>query len=245
MSSYSVYDPNARDDALQRLMDLSAARKSFNDKMFARAEEERLKQQNLAENQQKNNLGSAWGMLGTGAALGTMFAPGIGTAIGAGAGLLLGGAMEMHNRKDYAKAMGEKGYSTGDAFKNTFGRAPTMAEIPALVGGVSAVGGIVAHAGAQQMNQQEQIRNWSASANMANTAGGYMPGSGQYADSLNPVGAPQVPMGHGPSMDYSGGPQMNGVGSQLTPPANPAYPSLQPTYDASQWDVLNDQPRRR
>lgn len=180
MSTYSVYSPQqGREEAYQRLMDLSAARQKFTDEMFRRAEEERKKQEHLQLSVQREGMGSVWGTVGQGAMIGAgigSMLPGGGTLagglIGAGAGFLLGTGMEMHNRKKFENEWaGRKKYDMKDAFTDTFSRAPNMGEFQGLLGGAAATAQGLAHA-PQQMDSGQLAENTQLDFNNARAHAG-------------------------------------------------------------------------
>ena len=142
-----------------RYMALAAARAKYATHMYAMAagEQARLQQEQDAANEQ--GLGSMWGSAAQGAMAGTMIGgPGLGTAIGAGAGLLFGGAAEVQNRKAYHQGRGED-YGTFAAIGDTIGRAPNLQEVGT---GLGAAPGIAGSMRQQTMDQDRKkfLEEW-------------------------------------------------------------------------------------
>jgi hypothetical protein len=137
-----AYDPNGwkinRDLGLQRLAALAQGRQAFADAEYRKQKE---KEQELLEKEKEqalDNSRGAFGMAGMGASIGSMF-PGVGTAVGAGAGFLLGGLAEAKNRQ---RIQGGDFWSMKNLGKS-FLRAPSMQELPAMAGGAVAGAGAI------------------------------------------------------------------------------------------------------
>ncbi len=131
-----------REQGMQRLAHLADARRGFAQREY---DKEQKRQKELVTREREQSLDNSrgmFGMLGTGAAIGSLAGP-IGTGVGAGAGLLLGGLAEMRNRQ---KIKGGKSTLFGQ-FGDTFGRAPSMAELPAMASGAMGAYGAVSKAG--------------------------------------------------------------------------------------------------
>jgi hypothetical protein len=167
MAKYNIYDPNrAREDGYARLLMLADARNRFNQELREKAEAEAEEQERMAEAQQQDSLGNWLGTAAQGAAIGTMFAPGVGSAIGAGAGALLGLGAETYGRYKYNHDVkGDKSFSGWDALGKSVWRAPTAHELGSIGGaGMS-----------MAASQAAQRRATKTSAPLGNPNAGYTP----------------------------------------------------------------------
>ncbi len=156
MPTYSYYNPaqgaQQRQAGNERLMMILDQRRqdALAKAEMAKLEAESQKQLDAERQGAWDGMGSMFGSAAQGAAVGTMFSPGMGTAIGAGAGLLVGGLTEMKQRKDFKKATGEGDYGWGDAFGDTVGRAPNMSEFTSMLGSGAQIGAGIAGAQARK-----------------------------------------------------------------------------------------------
>lgn len=103
-----------------RLMNLMAARQQRVDELAAEQEALLAQQQREVEEQQNEGSRNWLGSAASGAMIGSMFNPGLGTAIGGGVGALAGIAGSYMNRQDQNKGEGKLA-SLGKAFAHPMG----------------------------------------------------------------------------------------------------------------------------
>lgn len=106
---------------------LARARNKFNLGIHKEMQAERKRAQRAQYEAAQSGNNGMWGLAATGAAVGSMFLPGAGTAIGAGIGMGVGALTEGIQNKRTADQYGVKGYGAGDAFKDLL-RPPSTQE---------------------------------------------------------------------------------------------------------------------
>lgn len=148
-----------RQQAMDRLSALADSRSRLIQREEERASKKELAAQRYEMMNQEEGVKSAFGAGASGAMAGTAFGgPGIGTAVGAGAGLLLGGIGEAQNRRALAKAQGKKDPGFWSSVGDTFGRAPSMGELQSILGAAGGIGGMAAQQKAMR-GQQADMRD--------------------------------------------------------------------------------------
>lgn len=151
------------------LAQMANARQKFTNEEFAKAQKEKREAEKEAEKQKEMATRSAWGMAGSGMAIGALAMGGpAGMAIGAAGGLGVGILGEVGTRTG-------QGESFGEALGHTIGRLPTANEVSQIATG--AMGGMVTNkllAGKQALAQQAAANQTTTTNPMASNPAAHL-----------------------------------------------------------------------